>query len=608
MRMFMRAVQLWVARRRFQSGLAAGVAAAILVLGCGGGGESTSELSQSTGAQGSTSAPPPNGGAAPGTQLVGPYVQPSCDASMPPSASETRRLTKSELSNTLNDLLGPAVHTTLAALFTQLPDDNIFAGITRFENRYSALHTKVLTDIAYTAASQATATDALANALLTAQGASCNGSNITPTCVRTFIGNLGLRAWRRPLTAAEITWLESAYGTGSSVRDRIAVVVATLIGAPDFVYHMEQGTPAVGAANDFTLTQHEVANRLSYGILGTMPSTALQAQAARGDLSNPAILQSTVNTMLDDPRARAKVREFFTFWLGTDNLPGISANPNFLAGLDTSGLRDEMKRELEEYIEQMVWIRGADYRELMTSPISYARTPALASIHGHGLAANPAAGTQQMGSGRKGLLLRGPFLIATDDYTHPIMRGVRMRTRLLCDTLGSPSPDAFAAQTKIQSPNFVKMFSNRERVTQSTSDPSCMACHRSINPLGFAFEGLDSAGRFRTMEMNYDGTNQLIAQHAINNVVTDLAIDYAIGESSNSAAQLIDTIAQSGKGSLCMARQLHRYYQMRAESMQGDACSLVDTRAALAGTGGSVRKGIQTAIGNRALARKVVAP
>lgn len=527
---------------------------------------------------------------------------------MAPSASETRRLTKSELSNTLGDLLGATAHATLAALLTQLPDDDISAGIARFDNRYSALHTKALTDIAYTAASQATLTDAVTNALLAAHGAGCNVSNITLACARTFISNFGLRAWRRPLTAAELTWLESAYGTGSNARDRIAVVVATLVGAPDFLYHVELGTPTAGSPTDFALTQYEVANRLSYGILGTMPTVALQAQAARGELSNPSIVQSTIGTMLDDPRARTKVREFFAFWLGTDNLPGIPANPNFLAGLDTAGLRAEMKRELEEYIEQMVWIRGADYRELMTSPVSYARTPALASIHGHGLAGNPAAGTQQMGGGRKGLLMRGPFLISTDDYTHPIVRGVRMRTRLLCDILGSPSPDAFAAQTMIQSPNFVKQFSTRERVTQSTSDPSCMACHRSINPLGFAFEGLDSAGRFRTMELNFDGTNQLIAQHAINNVVTDLAIDYATGESSNSASQLIDTIAQSNKGSMCMARQLHRYYQMRAESVRADACALVDTKTALAESGGSVRRGIQTAIGNRFLNRKVVAP
>ena len=533
---------------------------------------------------------------------------PVCDASARPPATEMRRLTKTELSSTLADLLGTTVQAGLASLFTQLPEDNIVAGLSQFDNRYTSQHTRVATDIAFTAATQATSTDALTNTLLSANSAGCNVTNVTATCARTFIANFGLRAWRRPLTTTEVNWVETAYNTGANVRDRFAVAVSVLVGAPDFLYHVEVGTPGVGSNTDFALTQYEIANRLSYGILGTTPSPALQAQASSGQLTNTATLQSTVSSMLNDARARTKVKDFFAFWLGTSNIPGISANPNFLAGLNTTGLRDEMKREMDEYIDQMVWNRGADFRSLMTSPISYARTAALAGIYGHALAADPGAGTQQMAAGRKGLLLRGPFLISTDDFAHPITRGARMRTRILCDPLGAPSPQAFAAQSTIQSGNLVLQYSTRDRVTMVTSDPSCMTCHRSINPLGFAMEEWDSVGRARAMEAVYNGSFQLIAQHSINAVVADLGIDWVSGETSTNSAQLIDMVGQSNKASLCMARQLHRFYQLRSESMQAEACSLLDTRTALAGTGGSIRMGIQTAILNRALAQKVVAP
>jgi hypothetical protein len=37
------------------------------------------------------------------------------------------------------------------------------------------------------------------------------------------------------------------------------------------------------------------------------------------------------------------------------------------------------------------------------------------------------------------------------------------------------------------------------------SDPNCAACHRKIDPLGFAFDAYDAIGRWRTIEVVRDG-------------------------------------------------------------------------------------------------------
>ncbi len=37
------------------------------------------------------------------------------------------------------------------------------------------------------------------------------------------------------------------------------------------------------------------------------------------------------------------------------------------------------------------------------------------------------------------------------------------------------------------------------------SDPNCAACHRKIDPLGFAFDSYDAIGRWRTVEVVRDG-------------------------------------------------------------------------------------------------------
>ncbi len=40
-------------------------------------------------------------------------------------------------------------------------------------------------------------------------------------------------------------------------------------------------------------------------------------------------------------------------------------------------------------------------------------------------------------------------------------------------------------------------LTTRERVTLQTGSAECMSCHRTINPLGFAFENFDAVGKFR---------------------------------------------------------------------------------------------------------------
>ena len=43
-------------------------------------------------------------------------------------------------------------------------------------------------------------------------------------------------------------------------------------------------------------------------------------------------------------------------------------------------------------------------------------------------------------------------------------------------------------------------LTTRQMVERHVSDASCAACHRRIDPYGFAFENFDAIGRFRTEE------------------------------------------------------------------------------------------------------------
>ncbi|MBL8954787.1 MAG: DUF1592 domain-containing protein [Myxococcaceae bacterium] len=531
------------------------------------------------------------------------FALPVCDPSAGPLATELHRLTREELGATLGDLLGAGVD--LSTWLSQLPAEDFSRGAESFDNRYTQLHTEVLLELALGAAGKVTATNATLDTLLRAH-VSCTTANVTDTCARDFIRSFGRRAWRRPLTTAEADAVFAAYQTGIDARDRFSVAVAVVLMAPETLYHLELGTSGQGSDARFALSPYEVASRLSYGVLGTAPTRELLAAAEAGALGTPAEVEAAAASLLSSPRARARTQEFFAWWLGTSNTPGIPTNPGFLAGLDTVGLRAEMSRELNQYLDWVVWTKRGSYAELLESNVSFARTPALAAIHGHALGADPNDATQVMEPGRKGLFLRGPLLTSPDDFTHPLPRGARLRTQVLCDVLGIPSPEAFAAQNEAQAPAAVREASARVRYDQKTSALQCAGCHQSINPLGFALEGFDSAGRQRDVEVAYDQVSrEVLAEHPLDLSVKNARIDRTKGEHADGASALIGLIAHSEKGPLCMARQLHRFYALRSEDTQVEACRLLEVKRAL--ETGSIVDGLRIHAARWAATEKVVA-
>ena len=68
---------------------------------------------------------------------------------------------------------------------------------------------------------------------------------------------------------------------------------------------------------------------------------------------------------------------------------------------------------------------------------------------------------------------------------------------LACETLGQP-PDSAAGTAPADTLD--SSGTNRERIESITQPPECIACHSRINAAGFAFEGYDSMGGYRTTD------------------------------------------------------------------------------------------------------------
>jgi hypothetical protein len=92
-------------------------------------------------------------------------------------------------------------------------------------------------------------------------------------------------------------------------------------------------------------------------------------------------------------------------------------------------------------------------------------------------------------------VLTHPFLLSAHSYyrsSSPIHRGVFLTRKVLGRFL-KPPPMAI----EFMDDRFDPSLTMREKVTQLTEKPQCMACHATINPLGFSLEQFDAAGRFR---------------------------------------------------------------------------------------------------------------
>src|SRR5439155_12789635 len=173
-------------------------------------------------------------------------------------------------------------------------------------------------------------------------------------CRDQFVRSFGLRAFRRPMTDGEFERYAALFNAeaGKSGRflDGARVVVEAMLQSPKFLFHAE-------AAANGRLRDYDVAKRLSYLLWDTMPDQRLFEAAATGELRTPEGLERTARRMLDDPRGRQAVDEFFAEWLRFDRVLSAVKDrrryPEF-----TPELAAMMVQETRMLLDNLVWSDG----------------------------------------------------------------------------------------------------------------------------------------------------------------------------------------------------------------------------------------------------------
>jgi len=298
------------------------------------------------------------------------------------------------------------------------------------------------------------------------------------------------RAWRRPVGSAEIQEVvELARGAGSFEEGVRTAIVAALV-SPNFLYRPEAGefpgSPAV-------LTPHEVAARLSYFLWSSMPDRELERQADKGQLR----LRGLVRSMIADPRSQALAEGFATQWLQLGRLERASPDPQRFPEFDEA-LRASMQAEATMLFDAVLRERRPA-RALLDPGFTFvderlAKHYGLSGVQGTAMRRVP------LDDGARGGVLGLAAVLTATSYptrTSPSSRGKFVLEALLG---APPPPPPPGVGVLAEGAHAQSEASLRERLEQHRSDPSCAACHQSIDPIGFGLENLDAIGRWRARE------------------------------------------------------------------------------------------------------------
>ncbi|MEM6257630.1 MAG: DUF1592 domain-containing protein [Planctomycetota bacterium] len=302
-----------------------------------------------------------------------------------------------------------------------------------------------------------------------------------------FVG----RTFRRPLTPAEKQrQVHAHFASGQGIEPAVKRVVLAALLSPRFLYPQARGD--VPDAFD-------VATSLALAMWDSLPDQALLDAAANGGLENLEQLEAHARRMLDNPRAKAKLMGFFYHWLELERAEHVDKDKGLFPEFNLQLFAD-LRTSLDLLLENTVFSTASDYRELLLADDLYVND-SIAEVYGIDRGEDVGKGFTRtpMPNDRRSGVITHPYLLTAFAYhnsTSPIHRGVFL-TRNIVGLPLNPPPNAIA----FEDAEFDPTLTMREKVTAFTRDPACMACHATINPLGFSLENYDSIGRWRTQEL-----------------------------------------------------------------------------------------------------------
>ena len=228
-----------------------------------------------------------------------------------------------------------------------------------------------------------------------------------------------------------------------------------------------------------------------------MPDAALFEAASNGELRAPKKLATQIDRMLAHEKSWQFVEQFTNQWLDLASVDRVAVNPDYYADWDDI-IKPSMQAETRHFFAEIL---RHDLSALNFIDSDFAMLNEPMARH-YGIKNGPRGNafervTLPADSPRGGLMTQASVLLgnSTGEDSHPILRAVWIRERLLNDPPAPPPPNVPPLES--EDPNFAKL-SVRKQLEIHRNDPACDDCHRGIDPWGIALENFNAIGNWRT--------------------------------------------------------------------------------------------------------------
>lgn len=370
-------------------------------------------------------------------------------------------------------------------------------------------------------------------------------------CAKTIVTRLARRAYRRPVTEADLKVLLDFYREGRAAgtfETGIELALQRILVSPSFLFRTEFAPLNLAPGTTYRISDLELASRLSFFVWSSIPDDELLALATRNKLHDPAILEQQTRRMLADARSAAFTANFAGQWLSLRRLPDIVPDPYLFPDYgDTLALA--FKKESELFFDSIV---REDRPTIDLVNANYTFVNERLAQH-YGIPSVKGVNFQRVelpdDSPRRGLLGKGSILVVTalPNRTSPVVRGKWILQNLLGAPPPEPPPNVPALEENGNQISMTKTM--RERLEAHRKNNPCASCHKLMDPLGFALENFDAVGHYRNFDENFHpidntgvyadgvpinglaGLRQVLLDHPQQFVVnmTNMLMTYALG-------------------------------------------------------------------------------
>jgi len=319
-------------------------------------------------------------------------------------------------------------------------------------------------------------------------------------CAKQVIASLARRAYRRPVSVEDVNELFQYYQDGArdgGFESGIRTAITGLLASPFFLYRSEHVPTGLRPGDTYTISDLELASKLSLFLWNTIPDEELLQLGIDGKLKEPAVLQRQVSRMLADPRAVTLAGNFVPQWLDMKRLDEIVPDAAvFPYASGRSDPREDFRTELTLFADS-IFKEDRSVVDLLRAKHTFLNERIALHYGITDVKGDRFRRVELAQSARWGLLGKGAVLMAAayPNRTSPVLRGAFILKHLQGVPPATPPQNVPTLDEK--DIGTTKALTVREMIAKHRTNPTCASCHAVMDPLGLALENFDATGMWR---------------------------------------------------------------------------------------------------------------